>query len=228
MKNRADLVWATLGVGGLVLALATIGWATNQPLIFASLGPPAYELVEQPQMPSARPYNVIVGHLLGVGAGFLALYLSNAWAEPNVLATGVVSPHRLWATAISAALTTLACLTLKAGQPAALATTLLISLGAMQTRRDAIAIIVGILLVTAMGEPVRRLRFKRAAATIADQSEDDALETGCSKRRQTNLTGGHVFRSGVEFLRQTIAEEAEGATLGKTAFMACITKSSGA
>jgi hypothetical protein len=55
MKNRADLVWATLGEGGLVLALAAIGWATNQPLIFASLGPTAYELVEQPQMPSARP-----------------------------------------------------------------------------------------------------------------------------------------------------------------------------
>src|SRR5215472_7561134 len=77
MKNRADLVWATLGEGGLVLALATIGWATNQPLIFASLGPTAYELVEQPRMPSARPYNVIFGHLLGVGAGFLALYLSS-------------------------------------------------------------------------------------------------------------------------------------------------------
>src|SRR5215831_854140 len=66
MKSRADLVWATLGEGGLVLALATIGLITNQPLIFASLGPTAYELVEQPQMPSARPYNVIVGHLLGM------------------------------------------------------------------------------------------------------------------------------------------------------------------
>jgi len=166
MKNRADLVWATAGEAGLVLALATIGWATNQPLIFASLGPTAYELVEQPQMPSARPYNIIVGHLLGLGAGFLALYLSNASAAPNVLATGVVAPQRLWATVISAALTTFACLALKAGQPAALATTLLISLGAMQTRRDAIAIIVGVLLVTAMGEPIRRLRLKRVAAKI--------------------------------------------------------------
>src|SRR5215831_13773907 len=79
MKNRADLVWATLGEGALVLALATIGWATNQPLIFASLGPTAYELVEQPRMPSARPYNVIVGHLIGLSAGFLAVYLLNAW-----------------------------------------------------------------------------------------------------------------------------------------------------
>src|SRR5215469_6319854 len=94
LNNRADFAWATLGEGGLVLALAAIGWATNQPLIFASLGPTAYELVEQPRMPSARPYNVIVGHLIGLGAGFLAIYLLNAWAEPNVLATGVVSPQR--------------------------------------------------------------------------------------------------------------------------------------
>src|SRR5215468_3733089 len=107
MKNSSDLVWATLGEGGLVLALAAIGWATNQPIIFASLGPTAYELVEQPQMPSARPYNIIMGHLIGLSAGFLAVYLLNAWAAPNVLATGVVSPQRLWAATISAGLTSL-------------------------------------------------------------------------------------------------------------------------
>src|SRR5262249_23221149 len=42
---------------------------------------------------------------------------------------------------------------------------------AMQPRRDAIAIIVGRMLLTALGEPVRRLRLKRAGATIADQPE---------------------------------------------------------
>jgi hypothetical protein len=169
LKNRADLVWATLGESGLVFALAAIGWATNQPLIFASLGPTAYELVEQPRMPRARPYNVIVGYLIGLSAGFVAVYLLNAWAAPNVVATGVVSRQRMWATAISAALTTLLSLALKAGQPAALATTLLVSLGAMQTRRDAMAIIVGVLLVTALGEPVRRLRLKRTApGEVAD------------------------------------------------------------
>jgi CBS-domain-containing membrane protein len=95
LKNRIDLLWATLGEGGLVLALSAIGWAVKQPLIFASLGPTAYELVELPQTRSARPYNVIVGHLIGVGAGFLALYLLNAWAAPNVLATGIASPQRM-------------------------------------------------------------------------------------------------------------------------------------
>lgn len=149
-----------MGEGGLVLALAAIGWATRQPLIFASLGPTAYELVEQPQARSARSYNIIAGHLIGVGAGFLALYLLNAWMEPNVILTGMVSTKRLWAVTLAASLTTLITLILKAGQPAALATTLLISLGSMQTLRGAVAIIAGVLIITAIGEPVRRFRLK--------------------------------------------------------------------
>ncbi|MBF6571516.1 MAG: HPP family protein [Candidatus Binataceae bacterium] len=143
-----------------MLVLAAIGWATRQPLIFASLGPTAYELVEQPQLRSARPYNIIVGHLIGLGSGFLAVYLLNAWAAPNVISAGVVSTDRLWAVAISATLTTFGTLILKAGQPAALATTMLVSLGAMQTRRDAVAIVAGVLIITAVGEPVRRFRLK--------------------------------------------------------------------
>ncbi len=161
LRNRADLFWAALGEGGLVLVLAAIGWATRQPLIFASLGPTAYELVEQPQLRSARAYNIIVGHLIGLGAGFLAVYLLNAWAAPNVISAGFVSVERLWAAAIAATLTTLVTLLVKAGQPAALATTLLVSLGSMQTRRDAIAIVVGVLIMAAIGEPLRRFRLRR-------------------------------------------------------------------
>lgn len=161
MRNRADLLWATLGEGSLVLVLAGIGWAAGQPLIFASLGPTAYELVEQPQLRSARTYNIVVGHLIGLGAGFLALYVLHAWAAPNIISAGVVSADRLWAVVIAATLTTFVTLILKAGQPAALATTLLVSQGSMQTRRDAIAIVAGVLIIAAIGEPLRRFRLKR-------------------------------------------------------------------
>jgi HPP family len=160
LNKRADLFWATVGEGGLVLALAAVGWAARQPLIFASLGPTAYELVEQPQVRSARVYNIIAGHLIGLGAGFLAVYLLNAWNAPNVISTGIVSSERLWAATVAAMLTTFITLILKAGQPAALATTLLISLGSMQTLWGAIDIIAGVLIITAIGEPVRRFRLK--------------------------------------------------------------------
>ena len=141
-------------------AIAAIGYATGQPFIFASLGPTAYELVELPQMRSARAYNIIVGHFVGLAAGFLGLYLLNAWATPHVLSAGIVSVQRLGAVVIAAALTTFGTLLLKAGQPASLATTLLISLGAMQTRHDALVVIAGVLIITAIGEPVRRFRLR--------------------------------------------------------------------
>jgi hypothetical protein len=108
-----------LGEGGLILALAAIGWVAQQPLIFASLGPTAYELVKQPQLKSARSYNIVLGHFIGLGAGFFAIYVLNAWAAPNVLSAGVVSTQRLWATTIAATLTTFLTLILKASQPAA-------------------------------------------------------------------------------------------------------------
>jgi len=159
-----ELAWATAGETGLILAVAAIGLACRQPLIFASLGPTAYELVEQPKIRSARVYNIIVGHLIALGSGFLALYLLNSWQEPNVLATGIVSSGRLWTVAISVALTTFLTLALSASQPAALATTLLLSLGAMQTWRDAVAIVAGVLIITAIGEPLRRFRLKEMEA----------------------------------------------------------------
>lgn len=160
LNRRSDWIWATLGEGGLVLAVAALGWATRQPLIFASLGPTAYEMVEQPRLRSARIYNIVVGHMIGLGMGFLALWALHAWGEPNVLSAGIVTAPRLWASTLAATLTTLLTLILRAGQPAALATTLLVSVGAMQTSRSAIAIVAGVLIITAIGEPVRRLRLR--------------------------------------------------------------------
>jgi ABC-type Fe3+-siderophore transport system permease subunit len=176
VKMRRDWLWATLGEGGLVLAMAAIGWAAKQPLIFASLGPTAYELVEQPHQKSARAYNIVVGHLIGLGAGFLAVYLLNAWHDPNVTASGIVTTKRLLAVTLAAALTTLVTLVMNAAQPASLSTTLLVALGSMQTRRDAAAIIAGVLIIAAIGEPLRRLRLKQLGEVKA-KGEKSAATT---------------------------------------------------
>jgi hypothetical protein len=161
--GRRDWIWATLGEGGLILAVAAIGWATREPLIFASLGPTAYELVEQPLARSARPYNVVVGHLIGLASGFFALYILKAWSAPEVLVTGGVSAERLWAVTIAATLTTILTLIARAGQPAAIATTLLVAMGAMQSRRGALAIVAGVVIITVIGEPARLLRLRYQA-----------------------------------------------------------------
>lgn len=160
--SKKDLLIAPLGEAVLILVVSIIGWASHQPLIFASLGPTAYELVEKPKLPSARPYNVVVGHLIAVLAGFAAIFLTRAWSVPGVSVHGV--PFlRVWAAVVAALLTAFFTLLFKAAQPAALSTTLLISLGLMQTAQNGLMILAGVVLITLIGEPIRVLRLKQIA-----------------------------------------------------------------
>ncbi len=154
------LVLCTIGEGSLILLAGGVGFAAHVPLLFASLGPTAYELVEEPNAPTAKPYNVVAGHLSGLGAGFLSLWIFAAWNAPKVDSAGFVTSPRLWAAVVAVVITTAATLLLKASQPAAAATTLLVSLGTMQTARDAWVIVIGVLIIEVAGEPVRRQFLK--------------------------------------------------------------------
>jgi hypothetical protein len=156
-----DEVQAAFWEGSLLLIVGLVGLAARMPLLLASLGPTAYEQTEMPHLKSSRPYNVIVGHMAGLAAGFLAIALVHAWNAPKVLAAGHLTSARVWACVIAAAMTSFVTLVLRASQPAALATTLLVALGSFQTKRDALVVIAAVLLIAAIGEPVRRLRLAK-------------------------------------------------------------------
>jgi CBS domain-containing membrane protein len=166
MTKGKNVLYASLGEGALILLMGAIALAVRRPLIFASLGPTAYELVEKPLAPSARTYNIIAGHMVGLGAGFFSLWLLAAWNAPKVASTGFVTSPRLWAVVLSVVITTAATLSLKASQPASLSTTLLVSLGSMQTTRDAATIAIAVFIIAAIGEPLRR---QFALARVAER-----------------------------------------------------------
>lgn len=157
--SKRELLVAPLGEAALILVVSIVGWVSHQPLVFASLGPTAYELIEMPKRPSARPYNIIVGHFIAVLAGFAALFLTYARSSPSVSANGVPL-HRVWAAVVAALITVFFTLLVRATQPAALSTTLLVSLGIMQTTWEAAMIMAGVVLITLVGEPMRRMRLK--------------------------------------------------------------------
>jgi hypothetical protein len=176
-----DEVQAAFWEGGLLLIVGLIGLAARMPLLLASLGPTAYEQAEMPHLKSSRPYNVIVGHMAGLASGFLAIALVHAWNAPKVLAAGQLTFARVWACVIAAAMTSFVTLVLRASQPAALATTLLVALGSLQTKYDALVVTIAVLLLTAIGEPVRRLRL--AKRTISSgQTEISMLHGSRSPR----------------------------------------------
>lgn len=160
--RKPDFLIAPCGEGVPVLLLASLGWVASWPFIFASLGPTAYEILEQPRLKSARPYNVIAGHFVALGTGWISLLAFHARSSPSVSLAGFVPPPRLAAAVLAVVLTTFVTLAIRASQPAALATTLLVSLGSMQTARDAVAIIVSVLILVAVGEPLRRWRAEAA------------------------------------------------------------------
>lgn len=159
-EQKRNLKIAPLCEAALILIVSVAAWVAHQPLIFASLGPTAYELVETPHRKSARPYNILVGHLVGVVFGFAALFVTRAWRMPAV-ADGNVQFPRVEAAVLSAGLTVLVTLLLRATQPAAISTTLLISLGVMQQWKDGVTIMAAVLLMTLAGEPMRRWRLRQ-------------------------------------------------------------------
>lgn len=153
--------WAPAGAGALILLAGGVALWVGQPWLFASLGPTAYEQAELPQNRTARIYNVIVGHFMGLAGGFLAVALLNVWLDPNVLATGQLTAGRVYASALGIAFTALAALLLRASHPPAGATCLLVTLGAFTTKQDCYHVIAGVLIVACAGEVLRRLRLRR-------------------------------------------------------------------
>ena len=157
MPRSKDLLIAPLCEAALILIAGATAWALHKPLLFASLGPTAYELVETPERRTARPYNIIVGHLAGVAGALIGLFAANAWNAPGLSPTGVPA-HRVAAAVIAAALTVLFTLALKATQPAAVATSLLLALGAIRGWLAPAYVMGAVILMTLIGEPLRHWR----------------------------------------------------------------------
>jgi CBS domain-containing membrane protein len=162
MFSRKDLLIAPLLQAALLFVVALAGWLTHKPLIFSSLGPTAYEMIETPERQTARPYNIIAGHLTGVAAGFLALFLARAFTAPCT-STGTVAWPRVVAAVIAASITVFITLLIRASQPAATATSLLIALGFFQHWQDAILIMAAVVLMLIPGEALRKWRLKDLA-----------------------------------------------------------------
>ncbi len=167
--KRSDLILVPLLEAALILVAGLAGWMAHQPLLFSSLGPTAYEMIETPHRQTARPSNILGGHLIGLLAGYLALLLTHGWQAPAISSAGVPLP-RVWAATLATLLTVFGTLLLGVTQPAAISTSLLIASGTLQTPRDAAVIPAAVLLMTAVGEPVRRMRLRgpgRGAAKSA-------------------------------------------------------------
>ena len=140
----------------MVLALGGIGIGLKLPLLFTSLGPTAYEQIEKPETRSAKPYNILVGHYVALVSGIVGLFAFHAFHDPVTASAGYLTGSRIFASVLACVLTAFSNLLLRAGQPAAFSTALLVTLGSYESPRDALAIVLAVLFLTVLGEPLRR------------------------------------------------------------------------
>jgi hypothetical protein len=154
-----EAIWGPTSVAASIITVGLIGVLAGQPWLIPSLGPTAYTQAENPEHPTSRFYNVVVGHVVGLVMGFVAVALLNAWNAPSVLGDRELVPVRALAALISMVGTIAVAPVLRASHPPAAATTLLVALGALSTLTDAINVMIGVLIVALVGELLRRVRL---------------------------------------------------------------------
>jgi len=158
-KLIPDWLFAPISSAMLIAVAGVVGLEFGQPWIFASLGPTAFQLSEYPDHKSARLYNVLVGHGLGLAMGFAALALFNSWNAPKVLATHDLTAIRVWTCVVAMFLTAMGILLLRASHPPAGSTSLLVALGSFQNAHGALTILIGVTIVGLTGELFKLLRL---------------------------------------------------------------------
>jgi CBS-domain-containing membrane protein len=143
---------AAIGVPGLIAIL------THHLILFASLGPTSVMIAQQPLLASTKPYNAIVGHMIGLGAGFFAVWVLGIAGQPSVFVAHMVSAPRLCAALLAIAIAMSLEMLLKAQHPPGAATTLLAALGSFRLDwTDTWEVLVGVVAVTLTGELLQML-----------------------------------------------------------------------
>jgi CBS domain-containing membrane protein len=137
----------------IMSALAVI---TKSPFIFPSLGPTAFLFFYTPTAPAASPRNTLIGHGIGVTAGYLSLVVTGLTSAGPALAVGVTWP-RVIAAALSLGLTSGLMVLLKSPHPPAGATTLIISLGILTHPWQLLLLMIAVVLLTLQALAINRL-----------------------------------------------------------------------
>lgn len=154
-----DSYWAPSAAVLMLSAVAGIGIAAREPLLFASLGPSAYLAAHKPKERTSSFHNVFLGHMIGLGAGFLAVFVLHAWSAPVAFVDSYsIAPIRVAAMALAVFLSMFADCRLGIDHAATEATTILVAMGFFRTAADAVMVVQAVAIVATLSELFRRLR----------------------------------------------------------------------
>jgi len=156
--NSFHWLYLPLAAGVAIALPGALAVCSHQPFLFASLGPTAALMVQQPGHPAADWYNAVVGHALGLFAACSIVWFLGLSASPSIFERGT-SWVRVGAAALSLTLAISLETLARVQHPPAASTTLLVALGSFRpTWHDGTSILVGVVAVTLAAELLKRSR----------------------------------------------------------------------
>jgi CBS-domain-containing membrane protein len=129
-----------------IAGIGLLAYATQLPFLFPSLGPTAFLLFYKPMSETSSPRNTILGHLIGIVCGYLGLVVFGLIGSASAF-DGGTSMQYIGSAAVALTLTSALTSWWKVEHPPAGATTLIISLGIMNTISDLTIMIAAIIVL---------------------------------------------------------------------------------
>jgi len=156
-SGRLGLRSFGFGVGAMVI-LGGVALATDEAFVFPSLGPTAFLLVAEPLLPTACPRNTILGHLVGVLAGYLALLAFGLTDNPSAFAAGGdgITAARVGAAALALGVTSGVMVWWRVVHPPAGATTLIVALGVLRAPSELAVLMLAVAVLLLLGSVLNR------------------------------------------------------------------------
>ena len=149
-------VYAAVVAAVVIALVGLVGVLLHQPWIFPSLGPTLMVIAETPRQPSAHPRNVLVGHVVAVAAGWLALVVTGLRDAPPVVQAGLDARY-VTSAVIALAITVLVLQVVRMPHPPAGATTLIVALAILRTPGQLAVIVLSVILVTLLASAANLL-----------------------------------------------------------------------
>lgn len=156
-----DGVWAPLVAGGITLFFGLLVVLIGYISFFPGLASTIYLAAANPEQPSARFYNNIVGHFIALLAGYLMVIAFGLTNAPSAISVNTLSLPRVYAGTLAMAVTVAGALAARASHPPAATTAILIALGTIPaTWQAALGVAASVVIVGVVVEVFRRLRLR--------------------------------------------------------------------
>jgi len=152
-RHHPAIIVAAFGFVSGGIAIGILAWSAHlaqSPLVFPSLGPTAFLLFYHPLNRPASPRNTLLGHLIGVSAGWISLCVFGLVHAPSPPLADITWA-RAGAATLSIALTIGAMEFFDVPHPPAGATTLIVSLGLMPHLWQSGIILLAVVALLALG-----------------------------------------------------------------------------